>query len=94
MNKITTIEDVKALIAAGVEENTTIEYKSGINIADAKWKGEMAKDVSAMANANGGVIIYGVKEFDEEDKRHIPSQITHLRHYKNLKRNNRSSYIK
>ena len=54
MNKITTIEDVKALIAAGVEENTTIEYKSGINIADAKWKGEMAKDVSAMANANGG----------------------------------------
>ena len=78
MNKITTIEDVKALIAAGVEENTTIEYKSGINIADAKWKGEMAKDVSAMANANGGVIIYGVKEFDEKDKRHIPSQIIPL----------------
>lgn len=27
-----------------------------------KWKGEMSKDVSAMANVNGGTIIYGVKE--------------------------------
>ena len=76
MNKITSIENVNALIAAGVEESTTLEYKSDINTTSDKWKGEMAKDVSAMANANGGTIIYGVKEFDEEDKRHIPSHIT------------------
>lgn len=76
MNKITSIEDVNALIAAGVEESTTLEYKSDINTTSDKWKGEMSKDVSAMANANGGTIIYGVKEFDEEDKRHIPSHIT------------------
>lgn len=78
MNRITSIEDVNALIAAGIEESTTLEYKSGIDIANSKWKSEMAKDVSAMANANGGIIIYGVKEFDEEDKRHIPSHITPL----------------
>ena len=78
MNKITSIEDVNALIVAGVEESTTLEYKSEIDISNAKWKGEMAKDVSAMANANGGIIIYGVKEFDEEDRRHIPSHITPL----------------
>lgn len=28
MNKITSIEDVNALIAAGVEESTTLEYKA------------------------------------------------------------------
>ena len=27
MNKITSIEDINALIAAGVEESTTLEYK-------------------------------------------------------------------
>lgn len=78
MNEISSIKDVNALIAAGVEECTTLEYKSDINTTCDKWKGEMAKDVSAMANANGGIIIYGVKEFDEEDKRHIPSHITPL----------------
>ena len=76
MNKITSIEDINALITAGVEECTTLEYKSDINTSNDKWKGEMAKDISAMANANGGAIIYGVKEFDEEEKRHIPSHIT------------------
>ena len=78
MNKIIAIEDINALIAAGVEESTTLEYKSGIDITSDKWKSEMAKDISAMANANGGTIIYGVKEYDEEDKRHIPSHITPL----------------
>ena len=76
MNKITSLEDVNALIAAGVEESTILEYKSEIDITNAKWKSEMAKDVSAMANANGGIIIYGVKEFDDEDRRHMPSHIT------------------
>lgn len=78
MNKIASIEDINALIAAGVEESTILEYKSDINTDCVKWKAEMAKDISAMANANGGTIIYGVKEFDEEDKRHIPSHITPL----------------
>lgn len=61
MNKITSIDDINALIAAGVEESTTLEYKSDINTTSDKWKGEMSKDVSAMANANGGTIIYGVQ---------------------------------
>ena len=74
MNKITSIEDINALITAGVEECTTLEYKSDINTSNDKWKGEMAKDISAMANANGGTIIYGIKEFDEEDKRQIPQK--------------------
>ena len=78
MNKISTIAEIKALIVAGVEENTTLEYKSCIDNTKDKWKSEIAKDVSAMANANGGTIIYGVKEFDEGKKRHIPEKITPL----------------
>ena len=93
MNKITSIEDVNALIAAGVEESTTLEYKSDINTTSDKWKGEMSKDVSAMANANGGTIIYGVKEFDEEDKRHIPSHITPIDTTK-VSKETIASYIK
>ena len=69
MDKIENIDDIRSLIALGIEECTTLEYKSGIDTSNNHWKSEMAKDVSAMANANGGIIIYGVKEYDEEDKR-------------------------
>lgn len=46
MNKITSIEDINALITAGVEECTTLEYKSDINTSNDKWKGEMAKSIN------------------------------------------------
>ena len=76
MLDITTISDILALISNGVDESTTLEYKSAIDTSNDSWKKEMAKDVSAMANANGGMIIYGVKEFDEPEKRHLPEKIT------------------
>jgi len=28
-----------------------------------------------MANSAGGIIIYGIKEYDEADKRHLPEKI-------------------
>ena len=76
MLDIVTITDVSALISNGVDESTILEYKSGIDISNDSWKKEIAKDVSAMANANGGMIIYGVKEFDDSEKRHLPEKIT------------------
>lgn len=76
MLDITTISDILALISNGVDESTTLEYKSAIDTSNDSWKKEMAKDVSAMANANGGMIIYGVKEFDDPEKRHLPEKIT------------------
>ena len=53
MDKIENIDDIRSLIALGIEECTTLEYKSGIDTSNNHWKSEMAKDVSAMANANG-----------------------------------------
>lgn len=76
MLDITTISDVLALISGGVEESTILEYKSNIDTSNDSWKKEMAKDVSALANANGGMIIYGVKEFDDPHKRFLPEKLT------------------
>jgi len=68
-----TKEDLENLIINKVEENLNLEYKDGRALNDVK---EIAKDVSAFANAAGGVIIYGIKEFDEANKKHLPEKIT------------------
>lgn len=78
MIKIMSLLDLQSLISDRVEESTQLDYKSGIDKTKEKWKSEIAKDVSAMANSNGGVIIYGIKEYDEEDKRHLPEKIVPL----------------
>jgi hypothetical protein len=64
------------LIDDGVEESLTLDYKAAgaLRKTDGKRK-EITKDVSAMANSAGGLIIYGVSEFQERDKQHLPSHI-------------------
>jgi hypothetical protein len=63
--------DLHALIAAGVQESLTLDYKSSdaLQRSDGK-KNEISKDVSAFANAAGGMIVYGVIEKD-----HLPERI-------------------
>src|SRR5262245_12754615 len=56
--------DLIALHTGGVKESLHVEYKASDAIdknSDAK-KLEMARDISAFANADGGQIIYGMKE--------------------------------
>lgn len=69
--------DLEQLIHNKIEESANLEYKGGdaLDNTDSKKK-EIAKDVSAMANSAGGVIIYGIKEFDEKDKKHLPERIS------------------
>jgi hypothetical protein len=71
------LQSIKQLINDCVEENQYLEYKSTISLTDS-YKKEAVKDVIAMANSDGGVIIYGVKEFDEKEKKHLPEKITPL----------------
>jgi len=61
----------------GVEESLNLDYKAAeaLGTSDGKKK-EITKDVSAMANSAGGVIIYGIKEYDEDDKKHLPEKLT------------------
>jgi hypothetical protein len=55
-----TLEDLEALI--GQEESQTLEFKASAAVMGKRWKPELAKDVSAMANAVGGVIVIGLAE--------------------------------
>jgi hypothetical protein len=72
-----TKSDLERLITEKVEESLHLEYKDARSISsDSRKKAEIAKDVSAMANSSGGTIIYGMKEFDDEEKKHLPEKIT------------------
>ncbi|MDZ7657782.1 ATP-binding protein [Fodinibius sp.] len=54
---------IKNLIAHKEEESLKLEFK---NTEALKNKKEMAKDVSAMANSAGGIIVYGINEVDHK----------------------------
>lgn len=67
---------LRSLIEDGVEESLRLEYKRADSLSRQEFKKkEITKDVSAMANSAGGIIIYGVMEYDELEKRHLPQKI-------------------
>lgn len=65
------------MIAEGLEESLTLDYKRADSLAgkDDKKKIEITKDVSSFANSAGGIIIYGVAEYKEEVRRHLPERL-------------------
>lgn len=71
-----TLDKINQFITDGVEENIHLDYKGAGSLAkqDAK-KAEISKDVSAFANSDGGTIIYGITEFNEQEKRHLPEKL-------------------
>ncbi|SEH27497.1 AlbA family DNA-binding domain-containing protein [Chryseobacterium culicis] len=71
-----TLDKLNTLIKEGVEENLHLDYKASGSISKKNdKKNEISKDVSAFANSDGGVIIYGIKEFDDLNKKHLPERI-------------------
>ncbi|NUY82389.1 ATP-binding protein [Flavobacterium sp. MAH-1] len=58
---------IELLIANEIEESVSIEFKAAgaLGKSDGK-KDEMTKDVAAFANANGGIIIYGISEINHK----------------------------
>ena len=57
------LEDIKYLIDNEVEENIHLDYKAaGALSKEPGKKREITKDVSAFANSDGGIIVYGVSE--------------------------------
>lgn len=71
-----TKQRLNQMIADGVEENLSLDYKRADSLAktDGK-KTEVTKDVSSFANSSGGVLIYGVAEFDDEPRKHLPERL-------------------
>jgi hypothetical protein len=68
MLKLDTVADLEALHVNNVKEGLHLEYKASgaIDKKDDTKKLEMARDVSAFANADGGQLIYGMTEKDHE----------------------------
>jgi Putative DNA-binding domain len=64
-------------ITSEIEESLTLEYKAAeaLDRNETKKK-EITKDVSAMANSAGGILIYGIAEYNDPEKRHLPERIT------------------
>lgn len=59
-----------------LEESLTLDYKAAGSLAKQEEKRkEITKDVSAFANSAGGTIIYGIREYSAEDKKHLPERI-------------------
>lgn len=69
-------ETIQKYIDDQVEESLGLDYKSAQALAktDGK-KREITKDVSSMANSDGGIIIYGVAEYQMPEKKHLPERI-------------------
>ena len=59
-DSLLSLDDVRALISDGTRESEVLEYKTASHPFSEAGKKEIAKDVSAMANSLGGVIIYGI----------------------------------
>jgi hypothetical protein len=67
MLKLDTIADLQALHTNLVQESSTLEYKASPAIENTiERKREMAKDISAMANAEGGQFVYGMTEHNHQ----------------------------
>src|SRR3989339_2090926 len=71
-----TVSDIQKLIDNQIEESIHLEYKQSdaFGKTDGKKK-EISKDVSSFANSDGGIIIYGIREFNDKDKNHLPEKI-------------------
>jgi len=62
-----TVEDIQSLIDNGIEESLNIEYKAAGSLhKQNNCTKEVTKDVSAFANSNGGILIYGLKEENQK----------------------------
>ena len=57
----TTLAEIDRLIRDAVQEDLHLDYKESPAIDQGK-RHEIAKDVSAFANSDGGILVYGVAE--------------------------------
>ena len=68
------LEYLNSLIENKVEENLNLDYKAAASLDKQNNKTtEISKDVSALANSDGGILIYGIKE--DNVNKHLPERI-------------------
>jgi len=62
-----TYADLEAFLRQQIGENLTLDYKRELSTSSNRDRAELCKDISAFANSQGGMIIYGVGE-DSTDR--------------------------
>lgn len=67
-----TENDLRALIEQQSSETLQREYKKQFSIERSADKKELCKDVSAFANSQGGIIIFGLEEAQVPESGSIP----------------------
>lgn len=67
--------DLIQLIDKKIGESIKLEYKEKLDLKDASYKKKLCKEVSALANAFGGKIIFGLKESEKKDAGSIPTNL-------------------
>ncbi|GHT93713.1 hypothetical protein FACS1894140_6800 [Spirochaetia bacterium] len=74
MNEVWSMQKIKQLLSDNVQESLNLDYKAAdaLSKTDVK-KAEITKDISAMANSDGGIIIYGIKE--DQNNKNFPGEI-------------------
>ena len=94
MHNLKIIEDIESLITNEIEEGLYIDYKEGGTLEGNEHNlKKFTKHLSAFANADGGVIIFGIVE--KEDRDGIPDRYEPFEIEDRLKRINdwKSSHI-
>ena len=64
-----TPSDLQSFIDLQIQEGLHLDYKASASLTKAK-RGEIAKDASAFANSDGGLIVYGI-----EEEGHLPVRV-------------------
>lgn len=57
-----TIELLDAAVDAGLEEKADLDFKLTLPAAGALGQSDIAKDIAAMANSGGGILLFGVRD--------------------------------
>lgn len=71
-----TTDHVARLITDQIEEHRQLDYKYALPGSSEEDRREFAKDVVAMANTSGGILLYGIQELEKNGaKTGIPSAV-------------------
>lgn len=90
-------DDIEKLISNEVEENIHLDYKAAgaLDKKDDKKRNEITKDISAFANSDGGIIVYGVSEEDHRPEPIYPNEQLNMGHFEiTVKKENNALFLK
>jgi hypothetical protein len=62
------VADLQQLKENGTRENRRLDFKQTLDLGEREKRVELLRDIVAMANADGGTIVFGVEEGEDDDR--------------------------